>query len=133
MAQIQFFEKPGCVGNARQKQVLNKAGHELQVMDLLTFPWTREKLSPFLSGRAVGDWFNRTAPAVKSGDIDPDRLDAEQALDLLLETPLLIRRPLMVVDGQYFTGFDLTKLAPWLPDATGDYETCPTPAVPCDP
>ena len=35
MADVIFWEKPGCAGNARQKALLAAAGHRLKVRDLL--------------------------------------------------------------------------------------------------
>jgi len=42
MARIIFWEKPGCQGNARQKEILLASGHELEVRDLLAEPRTGE-------------------------------------------------------------------------------------------
>jgi len=95
MTHIIFYEKPGCGGNARQRQTLEAAQHTLERRNLLTTVWTPEWLLPFLSPLPVVHWFNRAAPAVKSGEVEPDKLAPEQALPLLLAQPLLIRRPLM--------------------------------------
>lgn len=35
MATIDFYEKPGCVGNAKQKQMLLQAGHKLRTYKLV--------------------------------------------------------------------------------------------------
>ena len=51
--------------------------------------------------RPVADWFNRTAPQVKAGEIDPDNMDEQTALLLMIDNPILIRRPLMQVDDRY--------------------------------
>lgn len=45
MATAIFWEKPGCQGNARQKEILLASGHELDVRDLLTEPWTESCLA----------------------------------------------------------------------------------------
>lgn len=115
MSKITFYEKPGCSGNAQQKQWLRDAGHTLDVRDLLTEPWTRERLLRFLGALPVSAWFNRAAPAVKQGRIDPDALDADSALALLLAEPLLIRRPLMQdADGRCMAGFDTARVHAWI-------------------
>lgn len=95
MTHIVFFEKPGCGGNARQRLALQTAGHTLDQRNLLTAAWTASSLMPFLAPLPVAQWFNRAAPAVKSGEVQPDVLGANDALALLLAQPLLIRRPLM--------------------------------------
>ncbi len=131
MANIDFYEKPGCVNNTRQKQLLSEAGHELQVFNLLTYPWaaTPEKLRAFLGQLPVAEWFNRSAPAVKNGEIVPETLNEQQALALLIAQPLLIRRPLMEVNGVHLVGFDLAVLSHTLAlkvaNTEADLETCP--------
>lgn len=107
MADIVFYEKPGCAGNARQRALLEAAGHRLQRRDLLTEPWTRERLLAFLAPLPVTQWFNRNAPRIRRGELRPEDFDADRALDALLADPLLIRRPLMErSDGARMAGFD---------------------------
>lgn len=120
MTSLVFYEKPGCATNRQQKQLLQEAGFQVQARNLLAEPWTREQLHTFLAARPVAEWFNRAAPAVKAGTVDPQRLDAEQALDLLLAQPLLIRRPLISVRSLRLVGFDLATLEALLPTAQLD-------------
>lgn len=120
MAHIVFFEKPGCAGNARQKQWLRDAGHQLSVRSLLTEPWTAASLLDFLDPLPVADWFNRAAPRVKSGEVQPESLGRTEALALLLAEPLLIRRPLLQVGAERRVGFDPPAVDRWIgltPDA----------------
>ncbi|MDR3515026.1 MAG: ArsC/Spx/MgsR family protein [Azospirillaceae bacterium] len=114
MAEIIFFEKPGCQGNARQKQLLRAAGHRIEARNLLSEPWTPATLRPFFGDRPVADWFNRNAPAVKDGTVVPERLDADAALALLIAQPLLIRRPLLQVGDRRETGFDAARIDAWI-------------------
>jgi hypothetical protein len=106
MATVTFFQKPGCKTNTRQRQMLEAAGHTVIARNLLTEPWTDERLRGFFGDQPVSAWFNPAAPRVKSGEIDPTTADAATALDLLLQEPLLIRRPLIEWDGRRFAGFD---------------------------
>ena len=106
MVEVLFYEKPGCANNRRQRELLLAQGHRLIVRDLLTASWTAETLLPFLRPRAVSSWFNRSSPRVKSGEVVPEVLDEAQALRLLLEDPLLIRRPLVQVGEWRSCGFE---------------------------
>ena len=47
MANVTFYEKPGCRNNTKQKILLLAAGHNLEAKSLLTEPWTPETLRPF--------------------------------------------------------------------------------------
>jgi nitrogenase-associated protein len=129
MAHVIFYEKPGCANNARQKLLLAAAGHQLELRNLLTETWTAETLQGFFGAMPVADWFNRAAPRVKSGEIDPARLDATAALALMLRDPILIRRPLIEAEGRKVTGFDAATIDAWIglsdPSARGsDLESC---------
>jgi len=133
MALITFFEKPGCINNTRQKKVLKNAGHQLIERDLLTEVWTPGRLRPFFRSMPVAEWFNRAAPRVKSGEIVPERLDADRALALMVADPLLIRRPLMISGSIYLAGFDADQVTAMLDMAeqqlrdAGDLQTCTQP------
>jgi nitrogenase-associated protein len=114
LAKVEFWEKPGCAGNARQKAVLVASGHTVIPRNLLAEPWTTATLLPFFAGKPVGEWFNRNAARIKSGGVRPDTLDAASGLALLLADPLLIRRPLMRVGKTHVSGFDTVDVAAWI-------------------
>ena len=114
MALVVFYEKPGCVTNARQKKLLAESGHTVDARSLLAEPWTAERLTGFFGGNPVKSWFNRASPRVKSGEIDPDTIEALHALSLMLRDPLLIRRPLMEIEDRKYLGFDAELLGAFI-------------------
>ncbi|WP_294541024.1 SagB family peptide dehydrogenase [uncultured Rhodoblastus sp.] len=106
MARVNFYEKPGCGTNRKQKAMLAAAGHEVVAHDLLTEPWTTERLLGFFGDAPLGTWVNPAAPRVKSGEIDAIALGPETLLEKMLADPLLIRRPLIEAEGRRCAGFD---------------------------
>lgn len=128
MARVRFYEKPGCINNTRQKGMLQALGHDLDVRDLLTTPWTAESLRPFFGDLAVAEWFNASAPRIKSGEVDPAVVDEASALSLMVADPLLIRRPLIEVSGERMCGFDPCPMLRGLGlvfDSDQDLQSCP--------
>ncbi|HNF90105.1 MAG TPA: ArsC/Spx/MgsR family protein [Thiobacillaceae bacterium] len=129
MAVVLFYEKPGCINNSKQKMLLAAAGHTVQAKSLLTEKWTAERLRAFFGDLPVAQWFNLSSPRIYGGEVSPEALDEQEALRLMLADPLLIRRPLMEVDGQRRVGFDPEAVERWigLSSRTGgeDLETCP--------
>jgi nitrogenase-associated protein len=107
---IRFFEKPGCVGNARQKAILLTAGHQLDIENILEYPFTREKLRSFFGGLEIKDWFNLSAPRIKSGEFDTRTISDSQAIDEMLADRLLIRRPLLQFGMTCLAGFSIDQL-----------------------
>ena len=106
MATITFYEKTGCINNTKQKKILEMAGHKVNSIHIIQYDWTREELLDFFKGLPVKEWFNKNAPSVQSGEVLPDTFDEDSALDAMLDEHLLIRRPLMVIDGEKFVGFN---------------------------
>lgn len=139
MATVVFYEKPGCANNTKQKVSLAAAGHTVWAKNLLGEKWTPLRLRPFFGDLPVAQWFNRSAPRIHSGEIDPTRLSEDEALKLMVSDPLLIRRPLMEADGQRRAGFDAAAVHAWIGlDArvtAQDLETCGKGhgAPPCPP
>jgi len=114
MAIVVFYEKPGCANNTKQKRWLRESGHEVIEKNLLTQNWQATELRQFFADIPITKWFNQSAPRIKSGEIVPEALTAEQALALMLGEPLLIRRPLMQVNGVTMVGFDNDAVDHWI-------------------
>ncbi len=136
MAQLIFYEKPGCAGNRRQQAVLRAQGISFEVKDLLTTAWTGDRLRPFFADKAVAEWFNPSAPRVKSGQIDIHAVSEIEALEMMRQEPLLICRPLLDLGDKKQSGFSAGVVL----DALGvalepdkDLQACPkeTSAATC--
>lgn len=128
MADVKFWEKPGCANNTRQKALLAASGHRVEAMSLLTEPWDAARLRSFFGARPVAEWFNKASPRVKAGEIVPAEMSAEGALAAMLADPLLIRRPLLEVGARREVGFDTELVAAWIGLAPPDRpmsEACP--------
>ncbi|MGK7926689.1 MAG: ArsC/Spx/MgsR family protein [Spirulina sp.] len=126
---IIFYEKPGCINNTKQKALLAAAGHQVEAKSLLTEPWTSDRLRSFFGDRPVSEWFNPSAPRIKSGEVIPSQLDETTALALMIEDPLLIRRPLLEVGETRSVGFNPETIQAWLgltpTNQKEDLESCP--------
>jgi nitrogenase-associated protein len=114
MVTVVFYEKPGCANNTQQKVLLAAAGHNVWAKNLLTEAWPAARLRLFFGDLPVAQWFNPSAPRIKSGEIDPARLSEDEALLEMESDPLLIRRPLMEAEGRRCVGFDLIEMDAWL-------------------
>lgn len=129
MANVLFYEKPGCINNSRQKVLLAAAGHTVQARSLLTEKWTADRLRAFFGDLPVAEWFNVSSPRVYGGEITPDALNENEALWFMLADPLLIRRPLMEANGQRRVGFDQEEVEHWIGLSSKapreDLEICP--------
>jgi len=105
-----FYEKPGCAGNKKQKDVLKANGINFEVRSILSTKWDRDRLNCFFEGLQKDAIVNQFAPKIKGGQIDINNYTKDQLIDLMLEDPILIKRPLIQVDDIKICGFDIPKL-----------------------
>lgn len=138
---LHFYQKPGCITNRKQLGWLRNAGVRVEEQNLLTTVWTADSLKRFLSRRPVVEWFNPSAPAIKSGQRVPSLMSESEALDALCQDPLLIRRPLICIfpddsdarhsEPFYQCGFDLEEILNWLGIATEQQAKLPDDPEAC--
>jgi nitrogenase-associated protein len=139
MARVIFYTKTGCLTGSKQLELLERAGHEVEVRSVLDQPWTAYELHTYFADLPVKEWFNYNSPRVKSGEIDPGSFDEKSALSAMLDDKLLIRRPLLQVGSMKRCGFDLKMLDDWIgiAEATArqddDFNSCSAKREECSP
>lgn len=101
-----FYEKQGCVTNARQKQSLRNAGCIVFERNLLKHGMSVEELLSFFEDKPIEQCFNPNAPQIKSGEINPSLISRKAAMQLFLKDPILIKRPLLYINNQRLCGFN---------------------------
>jgi Spx/MgsR family transcriptional regulator len=75
--------------------------------DLAKEPPSRELLERLIDESRVQDFLNKRSPAYKQRNLGARKLTKKQAIDLMLEDPNLIRRPIVVRDPKHAVfGFD---------------------------
>lgn len=110
MANVTFYTKIGCITATKQIELLKQAGHTVDVRDLLTAPWSAEELRSYFGPLPITACFNPNAPRITSGELDPAAYGEAAALALMVQEPLLIRRPLLDIGGMRSCGFDQEAL-----------------------
>lgn len=108
--EVTFYEKTGCLGNKRQKEVLKANGVEFEVKSMLDTKWDKTTLESFFEDLEKEQIVNETAPKIKSGEIDVASLTKEQLIYKMISDPILIKRPLIIVGDTKICGFDIPKL-----------------------
>ncbi len=105
-----FYEKTGCSGNAKQKELLKSHNISFSVKSLLDTSWTVETLSEFFKGLDTKDIFNPFAPQIRDKEIDISKLSKDEAIELMIKNPILIKRPLLDINGVKVCGFNIEKI-----------------------
>ena len=105
-----FYEKTGCSGNAKQKELLKSHNISFSVKSLLDTSWSKESLGEFFKGLDTKDIFNPFAPQIRDKEIDISKLSKDEAIELMIKNPILIKRPLLDINGVKVCGFDIEKI-----------------------
>jgi nitrogenase-associated protein len=106
MAIIDFYEKPGCINNTKQRKMLEMYGHQVSLYSIISNNWDTATLRTYFGNMPVVDWFNPSAPRIKNGEIKPNEMNEKTALEAMIIDPLLIRRPLIKIGDIKIAGFD---------------------------
>ncbi|MFV0481291.1 MAG: ArsC/Spx/MgsR family protein [Campylobacteraceae bacterium] len=109
LSKVIFYEKTGCGGNARQKELLRKYGITLEVRSILDTLWDKTTLEAFFEGLSSKEILNPFAPQIKEG-FDVDTYSKDELIDKMLKEPILIKRPLLQIGDIKLCGFDIKKL-----------------------
>lgn len=59
-----------------------------------------------LQGKPASEMFNQRSPSVKSMGLVPDKLTDDKLIDLMLQEPRLVRRPVVRIGGKTYFGAD---------------------------
>jgi arsenate reductase-like glutaredoxin family protein len=90
--------------------LLSQSGVEHQERELFKQPMSAAELRTLLGDRSAREIFATRSPKFKELGLSDDALDDDARLRLMEQYPQLIRRPLVVVDGQIVVGFDAARL-----------------------
>lgn len=107
---IIFYEKTGCVGNAKQKKVLSYHQISFETRSILDTSWSVENLTPFFEGLSTKEMINPFAPQITNKELNISGFTKEELIKLMVKTPILIKRPLLVIADKKICGFDIVKI-----------------------
>ena len=77
---------------------------ETEERDFFQDKFTEGELQELLGGRRVAEVFSWNSPSFKALGRPAESLSDEELVQLMLQEPRLIRRPLVVVNGQLVIG-----------------------------
>ena len=73
----------------------------MQARDFFSDPFSDDELRRLIDGDGpVADFFSWVSPSWRKLDLDRESMDDDRLIEMMLEEPRLIRRPLIAVDGE---------------------------------
>jgi len=100
--QITIYHNPGCGTSCNALAAIRAAGHEPEVFEYLTRPLTREAIAALIKAMNVStrDVMRKKEPLYRDLGLDERNVTDGELLDAMAEHPILINRPIVVVqDG----------------------------------
>ena len=89
------------------KAELSQGRIDLNERDFFAEPFTVDELRDLIGTRSISDFFSWRSPSFRKLGLDKDDLDDGQLLQLMIDEPRLIRRPLIQTeDGGLIIGTD---------------------------
>lgn len=82
------------------RQALSARAAEVTERDFFKQKFTVDELKALLGGRPARDVFAAKSPSVKKLGLDPATMSDDEMLEWIVKEPRLLRRPILVVDGQ---------------------------------
>ena len=108
--EILFYEKTGCMGNAKQKKLLSDYGIKFKTLSLLDTKWNFESLSDFFNGLTKDEIINPFASSEELEKIDILSISKDDLINYMIKHPILIKRPLISIGKVKICGFDIPKI-----------------------
>jgi regulatory protein spx len=102
-----FWQKPSCTTCRKAVEYLTAKGFELEKHDLGKERPTRELLGQLIDEHGLERVVNERSRAFKERGLDLGKLTKSKAIDLMLEEPNLMRRPLVLAGRDVVFGFDV--------------------------
>lgn len=101
-----------CTSCRKTEQVLKESGVEYERREFFKDRFTREELRSLLQSVNLtpADVFSTRSRVYKDRNLGEAGLDDEQRLDLFVEEPTLLRRPIVINGDRVVVGHDETRL-----------------------
>ena len=82
---------------------LSQRDVELETRDFFKDRFSEDELRRLIADRPVSEFFSWVSPSFRRLGVLRDALDGDELVAMMLEQPRLVRRPLIVVDGELLT------------------------------
>jgi arsenate reductase len=103
VAKLTFYTKPSCTTCRNARSFLEGAGVDLDAIDINLHPPSRAFLEEHVDEERFLDFVSTRSPVFKTRPFPSSK---QEAIELMLEQPNLIKRPVLVKGREVIFGFD---------------------------
>ena len=88
----------------KTKEFLSQKNIKFHERDFFKEKFSREEIVGLLQSSPASEMFNPKSASVKSMGLEPAKLKDDQLIDLMMQEPRLIRRPVVRIDDNVYFG-----------------------------
>jgi len=85
-------------------------GYNLDERDFFKNKFSRDEITSILKTNSPEEMFNFKSPAYKKLGLDKEKLSDEELIELMLKEPRLVRRPVVIINGNVHFGASASYL-----------------------
>jgi Spx/MgsR family transcriptional regulator len=108
---VQFLHKPTCTSCRNAREFMEKRGFQLHLRDLWKERLSAAELEQLIGDRDHTEFLNPRSDLYKEKQMKDNPPSRRQAIEMMVEEPGLIRRPVIVAGGRVVVGFDENEMA----------------------
>jgi len=110
---LEIYVHPTCTSCKKAEALLDDLGVSAERRDYFKERFSREELAGVLerAGVTPGEVLSRRSRAYKELDLANQQLDDDDLLDLMVDHPTLLKRPIIIGNGGSTIGFNAGKIA----------------------
>ena len=114
---IKLYVSPSCTSCRKAKSWLEEHGLEYEEKNIFHDPLTKDEIKEILmlTDEGTEEIISYRSQAYKNLDVDFDTLSMSELLDLFIEEPSLIRRPIIMDDRRLQIGYNEEEIRMFLP------------------
>ena len=86
------------------RELLSQKGLEVEERDFFREPFSQDEIRELAASRGIGELFSRRSPSLKKMGLAGQELPDERMLELMLQEPRLIRRPILKIGDELVIG-----------------------------
>lgn len=103
---VTIYHNPRCSKSRQSLEILHERGVQPEIVEYLKTPPDRATLEKLLKMLKVQprDLLRKSEPEYKDAGLDDESLTDEQLVEAMLDHPVLIERPIVVINGKAVIG-----------------------------
>lgn len=133
---IKIYTTPSCSSCRKAKKWFDDHNIPYEEKNLFIFPITRKDIELMLKNADNGfeDIISTRSKVIKDRGIDVDNLKFSEILDLIIENPSILKRPIIVDDKKMQVGYNDEEIRVFIPreKRSSACDTCAKRFTDCD-